>query len=285
MIKNQSEFRDAKRKEIAIEERIAAFKKTLGEKGGHSEAKDGIIDDQMNELAELRKQIEWYSKAKEGKTVSNFRPEDLGQYLIALRLSKGLTQQELARVLEVSPAQVSKDELREYRGLSIERAVKILGGLGASISIQVNSGLVESEVVDVVVVDGSGESIAQTASLTTTVEVEPVTVDELQVEEIPAKDTTEAKKVVLKLTVACNNKFLGRGVELRKATEQIEKEVLSQLAAQKLSGNEKMLEYVGNYSVFLADLDKMKYKLPDLITACKAIADKQKCSAKLEFAE
>lgn len=277
MIKNQSEFRDAKRKEAAAEERIAAFLK--------SEANDGIIDGQMKELAELRKQMEWYAKAKQGKTVSNFRLGDLGQYLIALRLSKGLTQQELARVLEVSPNQVSKDELREYQGLSIERAVKILGALGASISMQVN-GVVESEVVDVIVLDGNGGSnVGQTESHTRTVDIEPI--KELEAEEIPAKDImdTEAKKVVLKLTVACNNKFLGRGLELRKAIEQIENDVLSQLSAQKVSGNEKLLEYVGNYSVFLADLEKMKHKLPDLITACKAIAEKQKCSAKLEFAE
>jgi transcriptional regulator with XRE-family HTH domain len=65
----------------------------------------------------------------------------VGPLLIALRISKGWTQHELAQRLGVTDAAVSRDENNEYHGIGLERAQRILETLGASVQIQVASAL------------------------------------------------------------------------------------------------------------------------------------------------
>ena len=59
---------------------------------------------------------------------------NIGQFLIALRIAFGLTQRELAAVLGVTEAQVSKDERNEYHGISFDKAVKIMEVFGVKFS-------------------------------------------------------------------------------------------------------------------------------------------------------
>ena len=50
----------------------------------------------------------------------------IGRWLIGVRIAKGLSQKELAELLGVSEAQVSRDERNEYHGITVERAQHIL---------------------------------------------------------------------------------------------------------------------------------------------------------------
>lgn len=50
----------------------------------------------------------------------------MGKFLIALRIAFGLTQKELAGLLEVTEAQISKDERNEYHGVSFEKVGRIM---------------------------------------------------------------------------------------------------------------------------------------------------------------
>jgi predicted XRE-type DNA-binding protein len=75
--------------------------------------------------------VEEYERALSG----NFDKEtvsinQLGSYLIKLRIWKGLNQTELAERLGVSQEQVSKDENREYQGASIGKINRVLQALG-----------------------------------------------------------------------------------------------------------------------------------------------------------
>ena len=75
--------------------------------------------------------MESYEKLKrmEFDEVRNF--DGLGRLLVALRISQGLTQRELADRLGVHESQVSRDERNEYHGITVERAGRILEAVGA----------------------------------------------------------------------------------------------------------------------------------------------------------
>jgi transcriptional regulator with XRE-family HTH domain len=54
----------------------------------------------------------------------------IGRLLIAARISKSVSQRELADRLGVHESQVSRDERNEYQGITVERANRILESLG-----------------------------------------------------------------------------------------------------------------------------------------------------------
>jgi transcriptional regulator with XRE-family HTH domain len=56
--------------------------------------------------------------------------------LIGVRIAKGLSQKELAELLGVSEAQVSRDERNEYHGITVERAQYILQKMGVQINLE-----------------------------------------------------------------------------------------------------------------------------------------------------
>lgn len=75
---------------------------------------------------QLKEEVEWYERVKRGDfgILSSLR--QIGRLLIALRISRGLTQKELAKMLSIPEPQVSRDERNEYHGVSVERAARIL---------------------------------------------------------------------------------------------------------------------------------------------------------------
>ena len=143
MIKYESELKAAERRVRELERQIDHVVDDL-RSTNLAEAEIAVATgEQVRELDDLREQMHWFNEAKKGKTVARCNFRDIGRFLVALRLSKGFSQQDLAALLKVSPAQISKDELREYRGVSIERAMKILDALEAKIFLAVDSGPVD----------------------------------------------------------------------------------------------------------------------------------------------
>lgn len=82
---------------------------------------------------QLKEEVEYYERIKrfDFEALENFR--DFGRFLIALRIALGLTQSDLAKRLNVSVAQVSRDEKNEYHGISIEKANRVLEALGVTV--------------------------------------------------------------------------------------------------------------------------------------------------------
>jgi transcriptional regulator with XRE-family HTH domain len=60
-------------------------------------------------------------------------------WLVALRIAKGLTQRELAERLGVHESQVSRDERNEYHGITLERARRILQAMQVDVQTAVLS--------------------------------------------------------------------------------------------------------------------------------------------------
>lgn len=77
---------------------------------------------------QLHREIKLYEgiKAKNWKLILELYTQHIGRFLIALRLAFNLNQRELASILSVTEAQISKDERNEYHGVSQEKVNKIL---------------------------------------------------------------------------------------------------------------------------------------------------------------
>ncbi|RNC29973.1 MAG: hypothetical protein AWM53_00197 [Candidatus Dichloromethanomonas elyunquensis] len=86
---------------------------------------------------QLKDEVEYYERIKRGEFKAILNLEDLGRTLIGLRIALGLSQKELADKLNVSEAQISKDERNEYHGITLEKAQRILDALGVTIKSEV----------------------------------------------------------------------------------------------------------------------------------------------------
>ena len=73
-------------------------------------------------LAQLEEEMEWYERVRrrDFEIIDNLSA--VGTLLIALRIASGMSQKDLARKLDVSEAQVSRDERNEHHGITVERA-------------------------------------------------------------------------------------------------------------------------------------------------------------------
>ena len=69
----------------------------------------------------------------------------VGRWLIGARIARGWSMSELADALDVSVQQVSRDENNEYRGISTERAQRILEVLGVRFRAEVEEPLLGKE--------------------------------------------------------------------------------------------------------------------------------------------
>ena len=104
--------------------------------------KEGIkrVLDPVRVFAEqMREEVATYERLKRGEFDAMENLAGMGQMLIALRISKGLTQRELAQRMGVNESQVSRDERNEYHGITLDRAQRILEVLEVRMTTTVQS--------------------------------------------------------------------------------------------------------------------------------------------------
>ena len=137
MIRNENEYQQAL-KRLEEDRRFAEHQRaTLVESGLDPEEVKRAMDPLLAFQAQLREEVGWYERVSQGDVGPILRLTELGRFLIALRISQGLTQRQLAERLDVSEAQVSRDERNEYHGISVERAQRILDALGVTVVVDV----------------------------------------------------------------------------------------------------------------------------------------------------
>lgn len=137
MIRNETEYREAVTRIGAEEKRIKEQEKALREMDLNRAEIKRAMDPVRSFHEQLREEVASYERLRRGEfaEVRNFG--GLGELLIALRISQGLRQRELAQRLGVHESQVSRDERNEYRGITMERAQRILDALGVELSTKV----------------------------------------------------------------------------------------------------------------------------------------------------
>ncbi len=91
----------------------------------------------LEKLALVEGQLADYGRLKEGQAPVAMSLSDLRPGLVRLRIARGLTQRQLARALGVADSTVSRDEKTLYEGLTIKKALRVLGALGATATVTV----------------------------------------------------------------------------------------------------------------------------------------------------
>ncbi len=136
MIRSESEYQEAVARLQEEKKRIARQKRELKSLGLAPDEIKRAIDPIRSFHLHLQEDVRHYERLRQGDIgeIANLR--GLGQLLVSLRISKGLSQRQMAEKLDVHESQVSRDERNEYHGVTLERAAKVLEALGVKLKIQ-----------------------------------------------------------------------------------------------------------------------------------------------------
>jgi transcriptional regulator with XRE-family HTH domain len=85
-------------------------------------------------VEELAEQLALYARLQRGD-LTDLDGLSAGQRLIAARIARGFSQKQLAELLEVDQAQVSRDEGSEYRAATLEKFQRVAQALGMHLSV------------------------------------------------------------------------------------------------------------------------------------------------------
>lgn len=143
MIKNETAYQKAQEKLKQDKDFIAKEKMRFKEMGLNNEQIDMAIEPLLSFHEQLKEEVEYYERIKRGSFNPIHKFTDIGKSLIAFRIYINMTQSELARKLEVSEAQVSRDERNEYYGATAEKIEAVMNAMGmkATINIEIAAGL------------------------------------------------------------------------------------------------------------------------------------------------
>ena len=133
MIRNENEYREAVQRSRDEQNRLAEHAKHLEGLGLTDEQVARALEPLKSFHMQLEEEVASYERLKRGDLGELQNLHGLGLALIGLRIALGLTQRELAERLDVSETQVSRDERNEYRGITVERASRILDVLNADL--------------------------------------------------------------------------------------------------------------------------------------------------------
>ena len=133
MIRNESEYQEATRRQREEQERLEQHRQRLIEAGLSKPEIERALDPLRSFHLQLAEEIESYERLRRGDLGELVNLHGLGCTLIALRIALGLTQRQLAEKLGVHESQVSRDERNEYHGITVERAGRVLDALGVEL--------------------------------------------------------------------------------------------------------------------------------------------------------
>ncbi len=139
MIRNEGEYKEAVERLQQEAARLRESQAKLKEMDLSKEEIKRVMDPIRSFHEQLQEEVASYERLKRGEFDELHNFDGLGRLLVALRISQGASQRELAERLGVHESQVSRDERNEYHGLSVERANRILEALGVELTTSVSS--------------------------------------------------------------------------------------------------------------------------------------------------
>lgn len=126
MIRTESEYQRALKQLEQDKSFIKQQREQLQQAGLVGEDLERALQPTLSFHEQLKEEVEAYEHIKRGDFGTLRSLESIGRWLIGARIAKGWSQKELANALEVSEAQVSRDERNEYYGIKVDRAQRIL---------------------------------------------------------------------------------------------------------------------------------------------------------------
>ncbi|MDR6227035.1 helix-turn-helix domain-containing protein [Desmospora profundinema] len=131
MLHTEQEYKKTLHKMKEFEEHMRQVQQQLQDEGYNTEEVERAVGPLRNLYDDMKWEVDLYERCQKG----NFQgiQHDFGKMLIAYRIYRGWSQAELARRLNVSRAQISKDESNEYHGISYVKAQRIMQVLGVQL--------------------------------------------------------------------------------------------------------------------------------------------------------
>lgn len=126
MIRSENEYQKAIERleeERNVMDRQRAHFVELGHSGDELER---LMQPLVSFHNQLKEEVEAYEGMKRGNLGTLYEFNNIGRWLIGVRIALGLSQKEFAGELGVSEAQVSRDENNEYHGITLDKAQRIL---------------------------------------------------------------------------------------------------------------------------------------------------------------
>jgi DNA-directed RNA polymerase specialized sigma subunit len=138
VIRSEAEYREALKRLEADRLFIQAQREALEGEGFNPDEVATGLEPTLAFHAQLKEEVSWYERVKrlDFDTITSLT--QLGRLLIAVRIGLEISQKELADRLDVSEAQVSRDERNEYHGIGVERAQRIFDALGVRMTTKVD---------------------------------------------------------------------------------------------------------------------------------------------------
>lgn len=130
MIKTEQAYKQAVEKLKQDKEFIKEQTEKFEEMGLEPEHIELAIQPYISFHEQLKEEVDYYERIKRGDFEPVINLKTIGKTLIAYRIYAGLSQQDLAERLNVSPSQVSRDERNEYYGATIERIQNVMEAMG-----------------------------------------------------------------------------------------------------------------------------------------------------------
>ena len=144
MIRTEAEYKRALDRLRRDAEVIEAQRKHLVDMGLASDEIERAMQPVLSFNEQLKEEVETYEQMRRGDLGVLHHLTAIGRWLIGIRIAKSMSQSELAELLGVSPAQVSRDETNEYHGITVERAQRILEVLGIRFKVEIEGSIDDS---------------------------------------------------------------------------------------------------------------------------------------------
>jgi len=144
MIKTENAYKEAVLKLKQDKDFIEAEKKKFKEMGLEEDHIELAIQPYVSFHEQLKEEVDYYERIKRGEFETVINLNTIGKTLIAYRIYTGMSQNELAEKLGVSPSQVSRDERNEYFGATIERIQNVMEAMGMTSITKINPSAVIS---------------------------------------------------------------------------------------------------------------------------------------------
>ena len=139
MIRTDTEYRRALQRLADETGTLRAQRDHLAGLGLSADELDRAMQPMLSFRAQLEEEVEAYTRMRRGDLGPLQSLSAVGRWLVGARIARGLSQQELAARLGVHESQVSRDERNDYRGVTTERAQRILEALGVRFTAQAES--------------------------------------------------------------------------------------------------------------------------------------------------
>lgn len=146
MIRTDTEYRRALDRLREEAETLRVQRDHLDGLGLTSEEVDRAMQPMISFHAQLEEEVDAYTRMRRGDLGPLRSLTAIGRWLVGARIARGLSQAELAERLDVDPSQVSRDERNDYRGITVDRAQRIMEALGVRFTAEAESLLATDEI-------------------------------------------------------------------------------------------------------------------------------------------